>query len=55
MVAVVTMSDENRDDLIACCKGLADLIEWLDSIDARPGLSELGVRLESIPFLFYDM
>ena len=49
MVAVVTMSDENRDDLIACCKGVADLIEWLDSIDARPGLSELGVRLESMP------
>ena len=43
------MSDENRDDLIACCKGVADLIEWLDSIDARPGLSELGVRLESMP------
>ena len=49
MVAAVTMSDENRDDLIACCKGVADLIEWLDSIDARPGLSELGVRLESMP------
>ena len=49
MVAVVTMSDENRDDLIACCKGVADLIGWLDSIDARPGLSELGVRLESMP------
>ena len=49
MVAVVTMSDENRADLIACCKGVADLIEWLDSIDARPGLSELGVRLESMP------
>ena len=49
MVAVVTLSDENRDDLIACCKGVADLIEWLDSIDARPGLPELGVRLESMP------
>ena len=49
MVAVVTLSDANRDDLIACCKGVADLIEWLDSIDARPGLSELGVRLESMP------
>jgi len=49
MVAVVTLSDENRDELIACCKGVSDLITWLDSINARPGLSELGVRLESMP------
>ncbi|MDP6662336.1 MAG: cysteine dioxygenase family protein [Candidatus Thalassarchaeaceae archaeon] len=49
MVAVVTMSDEDRDDLIACCKGLADTIEWLDSLNARPGLAELGARLDSLP------
>ena len=49
MVAVVTLSDENRAALIACCKGVADMIEWLDSINARPGLSELGNRLESMP------
>ena len=49
MVAVVTMSDENRDDLIACCKGVADMIDWLDSLNSRPGLAELGVRLESMP------
>ena len=49
MVAVVTLSDENRDDLIACCKGVADMIDWLDSINDRPGLSDLGSRLESMP------
>jgi len=49
MVAVVTMSDENRDDLIACCKGVADMIDWLDSLNARPGLAELGTRLDSLP------
>ena len=49
MVAVVTLSDENRDHLIACCKGVADMIEWLDSLNDRPGLSDLGSRLESMP------
>jgi len=49
MVAVVTLSDENRAELIACCKGVADMIDWLDSINDRPGLSELGSRLESMP------
>ena len=49
MVAVVTLSDENRDELIACCKGVADTLAWLDSLEARPGLSELGTRLESMP------
>ena len=49
MVAAVTMSDENRDDLIACCKGVADMIDWLDSLNARPGLAEVGTRLESMP------
>ena len=49
MVAVVTLRDENRDDLIACCKGVADMIDWLDSITARPGLSDLGTRLEAMP------
>ena len=49
MVAVVTLSDENRDDLIACCKGVADMIDWLASLNDRPGLSDLGSRLESMP------
>ena len=49
MVTVVTLSDENRDHLIACCKGVADMIEWLDLLNDRPGLSDLGSRLESMP------
>ena len=49
MVAVVTMSEDNRDHLIECCKGVADMIDWLDSLNSRPGLAELGVRLESMP------
>ena len=49
MVTVVTLSDENRDELIDCCKGVADMIDWLDSLNARPGLAELGSRLETLP------
>ena len=49
MVAVVTMSEDNRDHLIECCKGVADMIDWLDTLNSRPGLAELGVRLESMP------
>jgi len=49
MVAVVTLSDENREDLVACCKSVADMIGWLDSLDARPGLAEIEVRLNSLP------
>tara|TARA_B100001029_G_scaffold121741_1_gene101227 strand:+ start:360 stop:884 length:525 start_codon:yes stop_codon:yes gene_type:complete len=49
MVAVSSLSEDNRADLITCCKGIGDLIGWLDSIDRRPGLSEIGTRLESMP------
>ena len=49
MVAVASLSEDNRAALITCCKGIGDLIWWLDSIDRRPGLSEFGTRLESMP------
>lgn len=49
MVTVETLSDEGREDLISCCKGIADMIEWLDSLDGRPGLDELGNHLHSLP------
>lgn len=49
MVTVETLSDEGREDLISCCKGIADMIAWLDSLDGRPGLDELGNHLHSLP------
>ncbi|MDP6906010.1 MAG: cysteine dioxygenase family protein [Candidatus Thalassarchaeaceae archaeon] len=49
MVAVATLSEVDRDDLIQCCKGIAEIVEWLDSIDGRPGLSELDTRLSTLP------
>ena len=48
MVAVTTLSEEDREDLISCCKGIASMVEWLDSLGGRPGLAELGTRLESL-------
>lgn len=49
MVAVTTLSEVDRADLISCCKGIASMVEWLDSLDGRPGLADLGNRLESLP------
>ncbi|MBN16865.1 MAG: hypothetical protein CMB37_01725 [Euryarchaeota archaeon] len=47
MVAVVSLSEDNREDLIGSCKGISELIHWLDALNNRPGLQELGTRLES--------
>ena len=49
MVSVETLGDEGREDLISCCKGIADMVAWLDSLDGRPGLEELGNHLHSLP------
>lgn len=48
MVAVVTLDEDSRNSLLDCCQNLANMVDWLDSIDSRPGLSELGTRLESM-------
>jgi len=48
MVAVVTLDEDSRNSLLDCCQNLANMVDWLDSIDRRPGLSELGIRLESM-------
>ena len=48
MVAVVTLDEDSRKSLLDCCQNLANMVDWLDSIDSRPGLSELGARLESM-------
>tara|TARA_B100001996_G_scaffold226181_1_gene174212 strand:- start:552 stop:1076 length:525 start_codon:yes stop_codon:yes gene_type:complete len=47
MVAVVSLSEDNREDLLRSCADISGLIDWLDSINNRPGLQELGSRLES--------
>jgi cysteine dioxygenase len=46
---VLELSETERADLIACCKGIAAAVEWLDSIQRRPGLAELGERLATFP------
>jgi len=45
LVVAVTLSESDRSDLLGECCGISDLVEWLDSIDRRPGLSELDIRL----------
>jgi cysteine dioxygenase len=45
VVTQVTIEPDVRDGLLAECSGLSGLIEWLDSIERRPGLAELDHRL----------
>lgn len=49
MVAVRTLTEIDRTDLISRCNGIADTVAWLDSIDGRPGLAEIGEKLASTP------
>ena len=44
------LSDEVRADLLSQCDGLRSLTMWLDGIDRRPGLDEIGSRLSSLDF-----
>ena len=41
---------QERYDLLRSCPGMTDLVSWLDSIDRRPGLNELEIRLKSNQF-----
>lgn len=47
MVVQVALEPDVRDNLIAECPGIAGLIDWLDTIDRRPGLSELDEHLSA--------
>lgn len=47
-VAQAVLEKEALKDLTSCCKGIDDLINWLDSIDRRPGLEELDLRLSNM-------
>lgn len=49
MVVQVVLGESELNHLISCCKGLEGLLEWLDSIDRRPGLAELAARLSVLP------
>jgi cysteine dioxygenase len=46
MVVVVTLDASECEDLTAACTGIGGLVEWLDALEGRPGLAELGERLE---------
>ena len=48
VVTQITIDPSVRDELLAECSGLSGLVEWLDSIDRRPGLAELGHQLKDI-------
>jgi len=48
VVTQVAIEPEVRDGLLADCSGLGGLVEWLDSINRRPGLAELDRHLTGI-------
>ena len=48
MVVQVELDNEVRDNLLSECSGLSGLVDWLDIIDRRPGLSELDVQLRNM-------
>ena len=48
MVEQVALASETRDKLLSECDGISRLIEWLDTINRRPGLDELEQKLSSI-------
>jgi len=48
MVVQVELDSEARNDLLSECSGLSGLVDWLDTIDRRPGLSELDGHLKGM-------
>ena len=48
MVVQVELDTKVRDNLLSECSGLSGLVDWLDIIDRRPGLSELDVQLRNM-------
>ena len=45
MVVQFSLEPEVRENLLSECSGLSGLVKWLDSIDGRPGLSEIAEHL----------
>ena len=48
MVTQVTLSEMDYSELMLECSGLSQLINWLDSLESRPGLSEIDSRLTDL-------
>ena len=48
MVVQVELDSEARNNLLSECSGLSGLVDWLDTIDRRPGLSELDGHLKGM-------
>ena len=48
VVEQVALDPEVRSRLLSECDGISNLVDWLDSINRRPGLSELDSKLSSI-------
>lgn len=47
-VSQIMLDEQSLADLTECCKNTKKLIQWLDSIDRRPGLKELDQKLASM-------
>ena len=47
MVVQVELEPAVRENLLSRCSGLSALVEWLDTIDSRPGLNELFQHLSA--------
>jgi|TARA_B110000914_G_C15274036_1_gene358908 cysteine dioxygenase len=48
MVKQVLLPPEVKDLLFSDCTGITGLVDWLDSIDRRPGLLELDSKLSNL-------
>ena len=48
MVVQVALDPDVRETLLTECTGLSGLVNWLDTIDRRPGLAELDEHLSGL-------
>lgn len=48
MVTQVVLSPETREELLSNCPEITNFVNWLDSIDRRPGLDELAFKLSNL-------
>jgi len=49
LVVQVELGESELEELSGCCKGISGLVDWLDSLDRRPGLQELDEHLRDLP------